>query len=125
MPAQPTPEVGSYRDAQGDQRLAVRAFWLQRDPEVSCPAGHRLHVSTHSLVEFSTKCRYTDARDRSRSCGRCVYVLTDWMAGDGSKFNLIVEVTEDEIRVMRRLAVGQKFVYLGLTPKVPYAAQTR
>lgn len=103
----------TFRDAQGIERIGARAFWMQRAPDVSCPAGHRLHVSTHSLVEFSTKCRYQD--NQRHTCGRCIYVVTDWNAGDGSSLNLIVEVTEDEIRVLRRLSIAQKLQFLGLS----------
>lgn len=121
----PPSDAAMYRDHDGVQRLGARTYWFQRAPEVTCPAGHRLHVSTHSLVEFTTRCRYTDARDRSRTCGRCIYVVTEWATSNGSIFNLIVEVTEDEIRVMRRLAMAEKFTFLGLSPTGPHAAQTR
>ncbi len=113
----------TFRDAQGIERLAARTFWFERAPEVTCPAGHRLHVSTHSLVEFSTKCRYSDARDRQQTCGRCIYVVTDWNGGDGGSLNLIVEVTSDEILVMRRLTMSQKLQFLGLKRGGSHAVQ--
>lgn len=118
MPVPPQLDAGTYRDAQGVQRLGARTYWFQRAPEVTCPAGHRMHVSTHSLVEFTTRCRFS-------KCGRWVYVVTEWATSNGSIFNLIVEVTEDEIRVMRRLAMAEKFTFLGLSPTGPHAAKTR
>lgn len=113
-----------YRDAAGDERLVARAMWLQRAPDLWCPAGHRLSQTTLSLVEFTLRCHHHATRDvRSGSCGRCVYVVTDWKGEDSSTFNLVVEVTSDEIRRMRRFTMQQKLTYLGLTPRGPRADQ--
>ncbi len=120
----PPSDAGTYRDAAGLLRIGARRVWVERSPEVTCPSGHRLHVSTHSLAEFTTRCRYTD-RHRSCTCGLCIYVLVDWMVRNGTTFNLIAEVTPDEIRVMRRLTLAEKLTFLGLSPTGPHADQAR
>lgn len=113
-----------YRDAAGDERLVARAMWLQSAPELVCPAGHRQPMTDLSLHEFTLQCRYyPHSGQQGARCGRCVYVITDWKGADGSSFNLVVEVTSDEVRRMRRLTMAQKLAYLGLTPRGPRADQ--
>lgn len=100
-----------------------RRVTLQPWPALVCPNGHRLPGLTRSLVESTHICRHRLSGGAQCDCS--MYVITDWQGEGDETFSLVVSVTREEIRHMRRMPMRAKLVYLGLTQEVHHADQTR
>lgn len=84
------------------------------DGTLYCPNWHRIRDAGISLLEDTYRC--THERHGQR-CNVLLYALGEWISAENVRLVWAVEVTHDEISVMRRLrmTIAEKLAYLQVT----------
>lgn len=96
--------------------MSPRRVTVQPWPQLVCPNGHRLAGLTTALEESTVVCRHHFAG--GAPCDIALYIVTDWRGEGEERLSLVVQVTRDEIRQMRRMPMRAKLAYLGLSQEV-------
>lgn len=96
--------------------MSPRRVTVQPWPQLVCPNGHRLAGLTTALEESTIVCSHRFPG--GAQCGLALYVVTDWHGEGEERLSLVVVVTRDEIRQMRRMPMRAKLAYLGLSQEV-------
>lgn len=101
----PAPQV--IRDNLGDERFLGRRLAVHLDGHFYCPAAHRIaHAFPRS--EDTVKCP-------QRGCGLVFFALGHAVMGDNTPITFACEITEDELKRIRRLNGRAVLEYLGVT----------